>query len=365
MSNRKKNAAPPIRQSRKILLQCIAAVLAYSVAVFLLLWMAIAFCHQVIWQWENPLYRLLNFIEEYIPFFAIPVLLFGWLPITYHFISKILGELDEVARAAEQLAVPGEESISLSEDLVYVEKDLNRVREKALQNARAAKEAEQRKNDLVVYLAHDLKTPLTSVLGYLTLLRDEPQISEELREKYLGIALNKAERLEDLINEFFEITRFNLSEISLEYSQVNLTRLLEQLTFEFQPMLMAKALRCELEIEPDTFVRCDVDKIQRVFDNLLRNAVNYSFPGGTISIRCARKNDHLHIVFTNPGPTIPQEKLDRVFEQFYRLDSSRGTGSGGTGLGLAIAREIVQHHGGTIVARSSQDLVQFEVALPL
>lgn len=131
--------------------------------------------------------------------------------------------------ATEQLIAPSNEPIVLSSAMFYTETELNRVREKALDNMRTAKEAEQRKNDLVMYLAHDLKTPLTSVIGYLTLLRDEQQISEDLRERYLSISLEKAERLEDLINEFFEIARFNLSNIALEYSTVNLTRMLEQL----------------------------------------------------------------------------------------------------------------------------------------
>lgn len=246
-----------------------------------------------------------------------------------------------------------------------MENELNRAREKALHNAQAAKEVEQRKNDLVVYLAHDLKTPLTSVIGYLTLLHDEQQISEELRQKYLSISLEKAERLEDLINEFFEITRFTLSEITLEYSQVNLTRLLEQLTFEFKPMFLEKNLTYTLDIAPDMTVWCDVDKMQRVFDNLLRNAVNYSFIGGTISIRVFQADTALHIQFKNPGNTISSENLDRIFEQFYRLDSSRSSKSGGTGLDLAIAHEIIQQHHGTIVARSADEVIEFEVTLPL
>lgn len=353
------------RVPRKILFQCLGANLVYSMAIFLFIGLASAFCNQFIWYWDNPLYRLLDFVRNNMPFFVVPVLLCGWLPITYYFLSKTLNELDEVAQAAEQLAAPGEEPISLSENLSYVEKELNRAREKALLNARAAKEAERRKNDLVVYLAHDLKTPLTSVLGYLTLLRDEPQISEELRQKYLNIALHKSERLEDLINEFFEITRFNLSEITLELTQVNLTRLLEQLIFEFQPMLMEKKLHCRLKIAQDTMLRCDADKIQRVFDNLLRNAVNYSDPGGEITICCIKEDGQMRITVSNPGPTIPQEKLCHIFEKFYRMDGSRSTASGGTGLGLAIAKEIVQHHGGTITAASAHQQIQFEVILPL
>ena len=210
-----------------------------------------------------------------------------------------------------------------------------------------------------------MKTPLTSVIGYLTLLRDENKISEELREKYLSISLEKAEHLEDLINEFFEITRFNLSNITLEYSRVNLTRMLEQLIYEFKPMLLEKNLKCELEIAPDTMIKCDVNKMQRVFDNLMRNAVNYSFDDSTIHIAVKQNGENLCIQFTNCGNTIPKEKLVRIFEQFYRLDVARSSRSGGAGLGLAVAKEIVELHNGTITAKSENEQIEFTVTLPL
>ena len=213
-------------------------------------------------------------------------------------------------------------------------------------------------------LAHDLKTPLASVIGYLNLLHDERQISEELREKYLSISLNKAERLEDLINEFFEIARFNLSTITLQYSRINLTRLLEQLIYEFKPMLQEKNLSCQLSIAEDVMLRCDADKIQRVFDNLFRNAIIYSFENTAIDIVATEQADKLRISFINHGDTIPEEKLDRIFEQFYRLDTARSTKSGGAGLGLAIAKQIVELHGGTITAKSEQERDEFEVILP-
>lgn len=154
--------------------------------------------------------------------------------------TKPLGYLDNIINAAERLSQPDEEPIQLPDTMRDVENELNLIREQALRSVAAAKEAEQRKNDLVVYLAHDLKTPLTSVIGYLTLLRDEPQISTELRSKYTGIALTKAERLEELINEFFDITRFNLTSLTLDEETVNLTRMLEQITYEFNPVLAEK-----------------------------------------------------------------------------------------------------------------------------
>lgn len=229
---------------------------------------------------------------------------------------------------------------------------------------RARREAEQRKNDLIMYLAHDLKTPLSSVIGYLTLLHDEGEIAPALREKYLSIALDKANRLEDLINEFFEITRFNLSAIELQYGAADLSRLLEQLTFEFQPMLREKNLTCALST-PETFpIRCDANKLQRVFDNLLRNAVLYCYPGTEITVTAERVGNFAVVRFRNRGDTIPPEKLSRIFEQFYRLDAARSS-TGGAGLGLAIARQITQLHGGSLTGESRDDTVTFTVTLPI
>lgn len=270
----------------------------------------------------------------------------------------------EINRGIDALIEENPGEVILSPELSLTERKINHIRHTLEQRKSEAAVAEQRKNDLVVYLAHDLKTPLTSVIGYLTLLRDERQISEELREKYLSISLEKAERLEDLINEFFEITRFSLSSITLEYSNVNLTRLLEQLTYEFQPMLSEKNLTCSLEMERDMTLRCDVDQMQRVLDNLLRNAVNYSFEGGTIRIGASQEGEYMKIRFSNRGNTIPKEKLERIFEQFYRLDTARSSRSGGAGLGLAIAKEIVELHQGTITARSEDERIEFEVTLP-
>ena len=227
------------------------------------------------------------------------------------------------------------------------------------------KEETARKNDLILYLAHDLKTPLASVIGYLNLLRDERQISEELQERYLSISLAKAERLEDLINEFFDIARFNLTDISLQYSKIDLTRLLEQLAFEFNPMLKEKDLSCSLQMPDEMLLRCDAGKIQRAFDNLLRNAVIYSYPNTEIEIGAERQKDRIVIKFINHGDTIPEENLERIFEQFYRLDISRSTSSGGAGLGLAIAKRIVELHRGTITAKSENELIVFTVTLPV
>lgn len=271
----------------------------------------------------------------------------------------------EINRGIEAIGDESGEEVSLPPELSAAERKINELKHKLETQKLDMKLAEQQKNDLVMYLAHDLKTPLASVIGYLNLLRDEEQISEELRQKYLSVTLDKAERLEDLINEFFEIAKFNLSDITLQYTRVNLARLFEMLLYEFQPMLREKNLDCKLMVPEDIMLRCDANKMERVFDNILKNAILYSFEGTAIDIAAARQGENIVIMFTNRGDTIPEEKLEQIFEQFYRLDSSRSTGSGGAGLGLAIAKQIIERHNGSIMARSENETVEFKVTLPV
>lgn len=256
------------------------------------------------------------------------------------------------------------EDISLLPELSMTEKKLNAIKHTLEKRKLDARLAEQRKNDLVIYLAHDLKTPLASVTGYLNLLHDGQDLPDELREKYFSITLEKAERLEDLINEFFEIARFNLSNITLQYSRIHVGRLMEMILYEFQPMLKEKNLTCRLDIPEDSMLKCDADKMRRVFDNLLRNAVIYSFEGTEISISAVEKEDTMSFRISNHGDTIPEDKLERIFDQFYRLDAARST-SGGAGLGLAIAKQIVELHRGTITAKSENEVTVFDISLPL
>lgn len=340
---------------------------------FSLLWAAIVIggfiiawwiCSQRTWDHTSPLYILLDLVRAYASMIIVVLIFGGILVFAAISIKQTLQYMNDMVEAAKSLSHPNEKPIELPEALGEIESELNLAREQSLRNIDTANDALRRKNDLIMYLAHDLKTPLASVIGYLNLLRDEGQISEELREKYLSITLKKAERLEDLINEFFEIARFNLSTVTLQYSTIDLTLLLEQLAFEFKPMLKEKALTCRLNAADSIMFRCDADKIQRVFDNLLRNAVIYSYENTEVEITAESRSDNITVTFVNHGDTIPAEKLNRIFEQFYRLDTARST-SGGAGLGLAIARQIIELHGGNITAKSENDLIKFEVTLPV
>lgn len=348
--------------SGRILMRFVFTIVLYAAALALLFLGAYLF-YDAIGRDYIFTQMLAQMFGSYIQLIFIVLLVLGVLIIFVCYWVKTLSYLKEIAAAAQSIYTNEMKPIELSSDLSEVEKQLNAIRINAAESRRAAHEEEQRKNDLIVYLAHDLKTPLTSVIGYLDLLKSEPDLPVHLRQKYLGVASNKAQRLEELINEFFDITRFNLSNIPLNYNRIDISRMLEQVVFEFQPMLRGKGLTCVLHAPEKLMLMCDADKLSRVFDNLLKNAVSYSFPNSEITIEASEAEDGVHLSFQNRGATIAPEQLSKIFEQFYRLDSARST-SGGSGVGLAISKKIVEAHGGSITAESANETILFQVFLP-
>lgn len=282
----------------------------------------------------------------------------------YKALSRFTKYFNEVSEGMDKLVEETENDIKLSPEMNFMADKINRIKTILEKRAKDAHDAEQRKNDLVVYLAHDIKTPLTSIIGYLNLLDEAPDMPLEQKAKYTKITLEKAYRLEHLINEFFEITRFNLQTIVLNKEEINLGYMLIQMADEFYPILSSQNKEVEVNIEEDFTISGDADKLARVFNNILKNAIAYSYKNSTISISAEIGGDKNIITFTNKGKPIPPQKLNTIFEKFYRLDSSRATKTGGTGLGLAIAKEIVNAHQGNISVESNYDKTTFTVVLP-
>lgn len=282
----------------------------------------------------------------------------------YVAISKITHYLDDIGNEIDNILNDSDAPVTLEPELRPIAEKLNTLKMTLKRREYAAVESEQRKNDLVVFLAHDLKTPLTSTIAYLTMLDEQPDMPPEERAKYTHIALEKSTRLGELISEFFEITRFNLQDIVLEKSPVNLSIMLEQLADESYAVLADKKLTCSIHTDDGLVVFGDPDKLARVFDNLLRNAIAYSYPGTNIDIQAYCEVNTIVITFANQGDPIPQQKLTSIFEKFYRVDNARSSQTGGAGLGLSIAKEIVELHGGTIEAFSSYTCTKFTVRLP-
>ncbi len=272
---------------------------------------------------------------------------------------------NEIDAGLDKLIQGEDKEILLSTEMAPMEQKLNVLRQTLERRELEAKLAEERKNNLVMYLAHDIRTPLTSVIGYLSLLEEAPDMPTEQKAKYVHITLEKANRLEQLLNEFFEITRYNIQQIVLEKEKIDLYYMLLQMIEEFYPLLNRKGNRAVLHSDENVTVYGDPVKLARVFNNILKNAVAYSYENTQIDIFVEElPAGQIVVRFQNGGKTIPKEKLLSIFEKFYRMDESRTSNTGGAGLGLAIAKEIVTLHGGKIYAESDKEKVVFVVELP-
>lgn len=340
----------------------IMIILAESRAIFDFQWLYNIFPH--LYDLLDNIYELV-FERGYFVFIIFGTTLIIVLSLLYKLLNKIFSYVFAVSESADKLFDKNVEYINLPPEMVEVEKKLNHFKTEAIKNERLARENEQKKDELIVYLAHDIKTPLTSMIGYLSLLSEIKDMPQEQRNRYIDIALDKSYRLEDLINELFDVARFNSEKIVLEKEEINLNLMLEQIADDFYPTLKEMNKKINFTSDEKTILYADPDKLSRVFNNLIKNAVNYSKENTDIDISIMTKENQATVKITNKGKQIPKEKLDKIFEKFYRLDSSRTSKTGGSGLGLAIAKEIVELHGGRIYAESDMKETTFSVTLPI
>ncbi|WP_321012153.1 sensor histidine kinase [Eisenbergiella sp.] len=269
---------------------------------------------------------------------------------------------DEVVSGIDKLMEDGG-VISLSPELETVEHKLIYVKQTLEAREVEIRRAEQQKNDLVVYLAHDIKTPLTSVIGYLSLLDENPDMPDGKKSKYIHTAWEKANRLKTLVNEFFEIIRSHSDQAPLQKTKIDLYYMLVQIAEELYPQLKACNKHIENHVEEEISVYGDSEKLARVFNNILKNAISYSAENSSISVSAREFPDKTVIAFENSGE-IPEDKLCLIFDKFYRLNRARQSETGGSGLGLAIAKDIVSLHGGQIRAESSNGHTAFIIEIP-
>lgn len=340
----------------------IMIILAESRAIFDFQWLYNIFPH--LYDLLDNIYELV-FERAYFIFIIFGTTLIIVLSLLYKLLNKIFSYVFAVSESADKLFDKNVEYINLPPEMVEVEKKLNHFKTEAIKNERLARENEQKKDELIVYLAHDIKTPLASMIGYLSLLSEIKDMPQEQRNRYIGIALDKSYRLEYLINELFDVARFNSEKIVLEKEEINLNLMLEQIADDFYPTLKEMNKKINFTSDEKTILYADPDKLSRVFNNLIKNAVNYSKENTDIDISILNKENQATVKITNKGKQIPKEKLDKIFEKFYRLDSSRTSKTGGSGLGLAIAKEIVELHGGRIYAESDMKETTFSVILPI
>lgn len=348
------------------LLKKIAVTIGISIITFIILFVySYEVYHQYVWQEYDLVYQLAQLIKDNLPAISISLIALDTIIIFWLRYRESLQYIEKMLEAGKILVEDSERLINLPFELKEIEDQMNQIKKDSLKNRAAIKQAEKQRNDLLLYLAHDLKTPLTSIIGYLDLLKSQTNLSLEEKSNYTKIAYDKSLRLEELIEEFFLIAKYNLSDITLDKQQVNLSIMLAQISYEFMPLYREKNLECVNEIEDNLIVSIDINQFERVFDNLIRNAINYSDKDSKINISAKKENNHIIIKLSNSVNFVDKNKLNHIFEPFVRLDESRSSKTGGSGLGLAITKKIIELHHGTIRADLNNKLIIFTVKLPL
>ncbi len=262
------------------------------------------------------------------------------------------GELDE------------EIVVSSSDELGQMAVQINQMAAQLKLSLAEERTAVQSKNELISNVSHDLRTPLTSIIGYLRLVNEDQYKDEVELRYYTDIAYDKSLRLGRLVNDLFEYTRMGYSPINR--ADINLVELLGQLAVDFS--LPGQTDQVKVVFTPSTekiMISSDGDKLMRTFENLLANAVRHGKDAGRVDLNVARDSVHAIVQVINYGSPIPQHAIPHLFERFYRVDESRTTQTGGSGLGLAIVKAIIDAHHGTIHVTSNTEMTTFEVRLPL
>ena len=242
--------------------------------------------------------------------------------------------------------------------------NLNRMAADIKQLMEKERESERTKNELITNVAHDLRTPLTSIIGYLELLTNNQQIPADMQHKYIEIAYGKSRRLQKLIEDLFGFTKLNYGKIAMHVGQIDIVKLLGQLVEEAYPNFVEKGLSYDLQSNvPVKIINADGNLLARLFDNLIGNAIKYGADGKRVLVKIHAESETVTVSVTNYGYVIPADELPLIFNKFYRVEQSRSSSTGGTGLGLAIAKEIVDMHGGTISVASDLNGTVFTVKL--
>jgi len=276
--------------------------------------------------------------------------------------QHIISELHYISNGHYDHRIPFE----LKGDLGRLITSINALVDSTVEALEEERRIEQSKDELITNVSHDIRTPLTSIIGYLGLIEEGKYTNNEELLKYTHIAFLKSRQMKVLVDDLFEYTKVRQSNVPLNEMTFDMNQLIGQLTVDYELEASKKSRVIDFEPKEDTLIMTgDTEKLVRVFDNLLSNALKYGVNGTKIIITTEKIGSEAVIVVKNDGEPIPQESLDHLFDRFYRVEESRSQQTGGTGLGLAIAQSIVSLHGGYIYASSNNEWTSFTIHLPL
>lgn len=357
-----------MRSFRSKMVMLFALSMIFAGGVTYIIYEGLRIYYQSVVRFEDPLAQVRSMIRQIgdINFFLI---IFIPLSIMFFFFltRPYVKYFDEISNGIHHLAngdFTNEVRVLSNDEFGYIAREINVASEKLKEAVERGDFAESSKDQLIVNLAHDLRTPLTSVLGYLDLILKDENLTKEQIKHFSTIAFTKSERLESLIDELFEITRMNYGMLKLEKSSIDIGELLIQLDEELYPLLEKKELEARLNITPHLPINGDGKLLARVFENLLTNAIRYGYDGKFVDVNGYVESEEVVVQIINYGDSIPEEDLPYLFDMFYTGDKARSEQQGGTGLGLFIAKNIVEQHDGTISAESNVIRTIFEVRLP-
>lgn len=275
------------------------------------------------------------------------------------YLEEITHGLREIAKGNFDTEIPVRSGSQLGE----VAESINQMSRQLHQSILEERHAEKTKNDLITGVSHDLRTPLTSILGFLEVIEEDRYQDEVELRYYVNIAYEKAQNLKKLIDDLFEYTRIN-NGLPLDIREIDMAQFMRQLIEEFVPSLEKARMECKLAAEEGLVIRADGAQLVRAYENLISNAIRYGESGHRIDIAVRSVGGQVSISFTNYGDPIPERDLPFIFDRFYRVEASRSKQTGGTGLGLAITKSIVEVQGGEIRVRSDRQRTTFETRFP-
>lgn len=276
-------------------------------------------------------------------------------------LSHVIAELHYIADGHFEHRIP----FKLSGDLQRVILSINALVDSTVQSMNEERKIENSKDELITNVSHDIRTPLTSIIGYLGLIEDHQFKEHKQVLQYAHIAFEKARQMQSLVEDLFEYTKVRQTTTPLTITKLDMGQMLEQVSASFELEAKKKQMQISVTYRPDPLMMtADAEKLSRVFNNLIGNALKYGAGGHHIYLSAIAHGQEVIIKVANDGKPIPKSALNQLFERFYRVEESRSKATGGTGLGLAIAQSIVALHGGEIYATSEQKLTSFIIRLP-
>ncbi|APG72070.1 two-component sensor histidine kinase [Lactobacillus delbrueckii subsp. delbrueckii] len=309
-----------------------------------------------IWSWERIGIILMGIADV--------IVLYWRLIRRYHQMQlrHIISELHYIANGHFDHRI----SFSVNNDMQKVIDSINSLVDSTVGAINEEKAIEQSKDELITNVSHDIRTPLTSIIGYLGLLKNGAVTSQEDMLKYINIAYDKAEQMRSLANDLFEYTTLKSTKTKLNVTPINIKGMMEQVAAGFELEAEKKGIAFSVKARPDDLiVNADVEKLVRVYNNLISNTLKYAAGASRINLVANLINhEQVELRVENNGEPIPKDKLKKIFDRFYRVESSRNTKTGGTGLGLSIVQGAVELHGGTIRCESNKDWTSFIILLP-